>query len=84
MVLFCSYNENTRRELWTKLLARFVEFYLWFISLSAYDQVVSLLSTFKYMVFSEQDKQSAIRIVIFDLYKMIKPYIIGYSTMEAS
>ena len=84
MVLFCNYNENTRRELWTKLLARFgCELYLWFISLSAFDQVVSLLSTFKNMGFSEKDKQTAIRIVIFALYKMIKPYKIGYSTLQS-
>lgn len=72
LVLFCKNNESIRKELWAKLIERFgINFYLWFISLSPFNQAVSLLSTFEHVLIDENDKRSAMKIVIFTLYKML-------------
>ena len=72
LVLFCKNNESIRKELWAKLIERFgSNFYLCFISLSPFNQAVSLLSTFEHILTYENDKRSLMRIVIFTLYKML-------------
>ena len=70
LVLFCKNNESNRKELWARLIERFgSNFYLWFISLSPFNQAVSLLSIFEHVLIDENDKRSAMKIVIFTLWK---------------
>ena len=72
IVLYCRNNENIRMKLWKDLSERFgCNFYLWFISLSPFNQVIALLSSFENTLVDENDKLSAMRIVIFSLFKML-------------
>ena len=72
IVLYCKNNENIRMKLWKDLSERFgCNFYLWFISLSPFNQVIALLSSFENTLVDENDELSAMRIVIFSLFKML-------------
>ena len=51
LLLFCKNQERIQNELWAKFLERFdSNFYLWFISLSPFNQVLSLSSTFEHVL----------------------------------
>ena len=67
IVLYCKNNETIRME-----YERFgCNFYLWFISLSPFNQIIALLSSFESTIVDENDKLSAMRIVIFSLFKVL-------------
>ena len=42
-----------------------------FISLSPFDQIVALLSTFDGVIVDEKDNQIIMRVIIFTLYRML-------------
>ena len=59
-------------KLWETLIVRFGNtFYRWFISLSPFDQIVALLSTFDGVIVDEKDNQILMRVIIFTLYRML-------------
>ena len=58
LILYCNKNENICMKLWETLIVRFGNtFYRWFISLSPFDQIVALLSTFDGVIVDEKDNQ---------------------------
>ena len=71
----CKNNENIHMKLWKDLSERFgCNFYLWFIPLSPFNQIIALLSSVENTLVDENDKLSAMRIiiiVIFSLFKML-------------
>ena len=72
LILYCNKNENIRMKLWETLIVRFGNtFYRWFISLSPFDQIVALLSTFDGVIVDEKDNQILMRVIIFTLYRML-------------
>ena len=65
ILLFCPSNHNFRNVLWQKLIARFgFAFYITFISLSATEQVNSMLSGFGTLLDHERDKVDSVKIFL--------------------
>ena len=65
ILLFCPSNHNFRNVLWQKLIARFgFAFYITFITLSATEQVNSMLSGFGTLLDHERDKVDSVKIFL--------------------
>ena len=65
ILLFCPSNHNFRNVLWQKLIARFgFAFYITFISLSATEQVNSMLSGFGTLLDHERDRVDSVKIFL--------------------
>ena len=65
ILLFCPSNHNFRNVLWQKLIARFGSaFYITFISLSATEQVNSMLSGFGTLLDHARDKVDSVKIFL--------------------
>ena len=72
ILLFCPSNNKFRNVLWRKFIARFgFDFYIRFISLSASDQVNSLLSGFCDLLNAESDRVDSMKIFLMTLKLLV-------------
>lgn len=72
ILLFCPSNNAFRSVLWRKLIARFgFDFYIKFISLSASDQVNSLLSGCCDLLYDESDRIDSMKIFLMTLKVLV-------------